>query len=132
MVALLSACDLFSEPEEPPGLSAVPKFESFGMTQRSYQVRPYTCGRAALRMVADRKIERDDIVWSVDTALVDLEDGKRVAVASIWRWPTGTQTVTPQTHLVSTACCALPPRSTGGTSRSGTSTDLSAAWTDTF
>ncbi len=73
VLPLLSACNLLSEPEPPPEPTTVPKFESFGLTQRSYQVRPYTCGRATLRMVADRKIEPDDIVWSVDAKLVDLE-----------------------------------------------------------
>lgn len=74
VLTLLSACDLFTETEPPRAPTTVPRFESFGMTQSSYQVRPYTCGRATLRMVADRKIERDDIVWSADTKLVDLED----------------------------------------------------------
>ncbi|WP_309895919.1 WD40 repeat domain-containing protein [Archangium sp.] len=74
VLMLLSACELFSPTAPPPEPATIPKFESFGMTQRSYQVRPYTCGRATLRMVADRKIERDDIVWSADTKLVDLED----------------------------------------------------------
>lgn len=72
-LVLLSACGLFEKTEPPPEPTTVPKFESFGMTQRSYQVRPYTCGRATLRMVADREFARDDIVWSTDSALVDLE-----------------------------------------------------------
>ena len=72
VLPLLSACHLPPEPEPPPGPAGPPKFESFGMTQRSYQMRPYTCGRATLRMVADRKIESEDIVWSVDSPLVDL------------------------------------------------------------
>lgn len=71
---LLSACGLFEKTEPPTEPTTVPKFESFGMTQRTYQMRPYTCGRATLRMVADREIAKDDIVWSTDTTLVDLED----------------------------------------------------------
>jgi WD40 repeat protein len=72
---LLSACGLFGKTDKPTDETPVLKFESFGMTQRTYQVRPYTCGRATLRMVANQKIAQDDIVWSTGTAaMVDLED----------------------------------------------------------
>ncbi|KFE69125.1 hypothetical protein DB31_7027 [Hyalangium minutum] len=74
VLTLLSACGLFEKTETPPEPTAIPKFEAFGMLQRSYQVRPYTCGRATLRMVADRKIDQDDIVWSADATLIDFED----------------------------------------------------------
>lgn len=73
VLMLVSACGLFEKKEPPTEPAAIPRFESFGMTQRSYQVRPYTCGRATLRMVADREIAQDDIVWSTDSTWVDLE-----------------------------------------------------------